>query len=104
MTRELPSHTGHLEIQFNPDTLEYTRLTHPIYYRIAGIIALFGLTVTTLILFGSMAMFEFTFEEGLDIFTRQVPMNGRNTQPICTPTNANMISRARSSSRCRRRS
>ncbi len=32
-----------------------------IYYRIAGLIALFGLTITTLILFGAMAMFEFTF-------------------------------------------
>ncbi len=31
------------------------------YYRIAGIIALIGLTVNVLILFGAMAMFEFTF-------------------------------------------
>ena len=32
-----------------------------IYYRIAGIIALIGLSVNVLILFGAMAMFEFTF-------------------------------------------
>lgn len=32
-----------------------------IYYRIAGIIALVGLTINVLILFGAMAMFEFTF-------------------------------------------
>ena len=32
-----------------------------IYYRIAGFIALIGLTINVLILFGAMAMFEFTF-------------------------------------------
>jgi len=32
-----------------------------IYYRFAGIIAFIGLTVNVLILFGAMAMFEFTF-------------------------------------------
>ena len=32
-----------------------------IYYRIAGIIALVGLSINILILFGAMAMFEFTF-------------------------------------------
>lgn len=32
-----------------------------IYYRIAGLIALVGLSVNVLILFGAMAMFEFTF-------------------------------------------
>ncbi|MCH2064011.1 MAG: protein translocase subunit SecD [Roseibacillus sp.] len=32
-----------------------------IYYRIAGLIALIGLSVNVLILFGAMAMFEFTF-------------------------------------------
>ena len=31
------------------------------YYRIAGLIALIGLTINVLILFGAMAMFEFTF-------------------------------------------
>ncbi len=32
-----------------------------IYYRIAGFIALMGLSISILILFGAMAMFEFTF-------------------------------------------
>jgi SecD/SecF fusion protein len=41
--------------------LGLTLLFLMIYYRIAGLIALIGLSVNVLILFGAMAMFEFTF-------------------------------------------
>lgn len=41
--------------------LSITALFVLIYYRTAGLIALFGLAVNTLIIFGGMAMFEFTF-------------------------------------------
>jgi SecD/SecF fusion protein len=41
--------------------LSITALFVLIYYRTAGLIALFGLIVNTVIIFGGMAMFQFTF-------------------------------------------
>jgi SecD/SecF fusion protein len=41
--------------------LSLTALFVLIYYRTAGLIALFGLVVNTVIIFGGMAMFNFTF-------------------------------------------
>jgi SecD/SecF fusion protein len=41
--------------------LSITALFVLIYYRTAGLIALFGLVVNTLMIFGGMAMFDFTF-------------------------------------------
>jgi SecD/SecF fusion protein len=41
--------------------LSITALFVLIYYRTAGLIALFGLAVNTLMIFGGMAMFDFTF-------------------------------------------
>jgi SecD/SecF fusion protein len=41
--------------------LGITALFVLIYYRTAGLIALFGLAVNTLMIFGGMAMFDFTF-------------------------------------------
>jgi len=41
--------------------LSITALFVLIYYRTAGLVALFGLVVNTLMIFGGMAMFDFTF-------------------------------------------
>jgi SecD/SecF fusion protein len=41
--------------------LSITALFVLIYYRTAGLVALFGLAVNTLMIFGGMAMFDFTF-------------------------------------------
>lgn len=41
--------------------LTITALFVLIYYRTAGLVALFGLVVNTLMIFGGMAMFDFTF-------------------------------------------
>jgi SecD/SecF fusion protein len=41
--------------------LSITALFVLIYYRTAGLVALFGLVINTLMIFGGMAMFDFTF-------------------------------------------
>ncbi|MEK7950254.1 protein translocase subunit SecD [Luteolibacter soli] len=41
--------------------LSITALFVLVYYRTAGLVALFGLVVNTLMIFGGMAMFDFTF-------------------------------------------